>query len=204
VPPFVKTSSAAPGGPARNRSFFFGSYEGLRLQRSLTRTFSVPTAAERAGNFATSATICDPLTIPTAGVCTPFQGNQIPAGRIDPLAAALLGLVPLPTADQGPQNLTAVEDQDRTLNQFSLRLDHRLGARSAVHRFSTFDEQTALRTSALQEALVPGLAVRSRQPRNVVASHHARSGPWLQRTASWLDERGRRANQPESRESIRE
>ena len=41
------------GGPlVRNRSFFFGSFEGLRMQRSLTRTFSVPTAAVRAGNFA--------------------------------------------------------------------------------------------------------------------------------------------------------
>ena len=43
----------ALGGPlARNRSFFFGSYERTQMHRSLTRTFSVPTAAVRAGNFA--------------------------------------------------------------------------------------------------------------------------------------------------------
>jgi Carboxypeptidase regulatory-like domain len=177
VPPLRQDQfGGAFGGPLRrNRSFFFGSYEGLRLRRSLTRTFSVPTAAERAGNFATSATICDPMTIPTAGVCAPFQGNQVPAGRIDPLAAALLGHVPLPTADQGPQNLTAVEEQDRTLHQFSLRLDHRVGASDQLFgRFSTFDadETQPFGTSALQEALVPGFGRSlTTTTRNVVASH---------------------------------
>ena len=87
-----RTSSAASlGGPlVRNRSFFFGSFEGLRLNRSLTRTFSVPPAAVRAGNFAGLPPICDPLTIPTTGACTPFPNNQIPASRIDPIASALL------------------------------------------------------------------------------------------------------------------
>ena len=67
------------GGPLRrNRSFFFGSFEGLRMKRSLTRTFSVPTAAVRDGNFAGLAPICDPLTIPTMGMCAPFTNNQIP------------------------------------------------------------------------------------------------------------------------------
>ena len=83
------------GGPLRrNRSFFFGSFEGLRMKRSLTRTFSVPTAAVRAGNFAGLAPICDPLTIPTTGTCAPFANNQIPAARIDPIATALLQHVP--------------------------------------------------------------------------------------------------------------
>ena len=77
------------GGPIRrNGTFFFGSFEGLRMKRSLTRTFSVPGASVRAGDFAGLGTICDPLTIPTTGVCTPFAGNRIPAARVDPIAAA--------------------------------------------------------------------------------------------------------------------
>ena len=79
------------GGPiARNRTFFFGSYEGTKVRRSQTTVFSVPTAAARAGNLAGVASICDPLTRPTTGLCTPFPNNQIPANRIDPIAAAFL------------------------------------------------------------------------------------------------------------------
>src|ERR1051325_11473975 len=40
------------GGPiVRNSTFFFASYEGQRIHRSLTRTFSVPSADARAGHF---------------------------------------------------------------------------------------------------------------------------------------------------------
>jgi len=177
VPPLRQDQfGGALGGPLlRNRSFFFGSYEGLRLKRSLTRTFSVPTAAERTGNFAGHAPICDPLTIPTSGACSPFGGNQIPAERIDPLAAALLEHVPLPSSGQGPQNLAAVEAQDRTLNQFSVRLDHRLGpSDQLIGRFSTFDadETQPFGTSALQETLVPGFGRSlTTSTRNVAVSH---------------------------------
>ena len=53
VPPLRQNQfGGAIGGPiARDRSFFFFSYEGQRAHRSLTRTFSVPTAAARAGDF---------------------------------------------------------------------------------------------------------------------------------------------------------
>src|SRR5688572_2232754 len=50
VPPLRQNQyGAAIGGPVlENRTFFFGSFEGTRMRRSLTRTFSVPTAAVRA------------------------------------------------------------------------------------------------------------------------------------------------------------
>ena len=53
VPPLRQDQfGGTVGGPLlRNRSFFFGSFEGLRMNRSLTRTFSVPTAAVRAWQF---------------------------------------------------------------------------------------------------------------------------------------------------------
>jgi hypothetical protein len=173
------------GGPLRrNRSFFFGSFEGLRMKRSLTRTFSVPSGAVRAGNFAGLGTICDPLTIPTTGSCAPFANNQIPAGRIDPIAAALLQHVPAATSTSNAQNLTAVEQQNRDLNQFSVRLDHELtGSDRLFARFSTFDadESQPFGTSALQESLVPGFGRSlTTRTRNLVASHtHTFGSSWL-------------------------
>jgi hypothetical protein len=166
----------AVGGPlVRDRSFFFGSYEGSRMGRALTRTFSVPTPAVRAGDFTGFAPICDPLAIAASGVCAPFAGNRIPAGRIDPIAAALVTHVPLPTSAAAVQNLTSVEEQDRQVDQISMRLDHRLGNSSQIFgRFSTFDadEIQPFGASALQEALVPGFGRSlTTRTRNAVLSH---------------------------------
>jgi len=164
------------GGPIRrNGSFFFGSFEGVRMKRSPTRTFSVPGAAVRRGDFSSLPTICDPTTIPVTGVCTPFPGNRIPADRIDPIAAALLLRVPAPTGGGETQNLTAVEEQTRTLNQFSVRIDHQLTPYDQLlARFSTFDADEAqpFGTSALQETLVPGFGrTLTTHTRNLAASH---------------------------------
>jgi hypothetical protein len=166
----------ALGGPIRqNRSFFFASFEGLRLDRSVTRTFSVPSLAAREGRFDGLGVICDPLTIPSTGVCAPFPGNRIPASRIDPLAAAFLQHVPAPTSEGSVQNLVAAETQPRDINQVSVRIDHMLGGSDQIFgRFSTFDaeETQPFGTSALQEALTPGFGRSlTTTTRNLVLSH---------------------------------
>jgi hypothetical protein len=177
VPPLDQHQFGATlGGPiVRDRSFFFASYEGQRMQRSLTRTFSVPSDAVRNGNFAGLGAICDPLTIPATGSCTPFAGNQIPASRIDPIASAFLLQVPRATSGGQVQNLTSVEEQTRDVDQVSVRLDHRLSnADQLFFRLSTFDadELQPFGTSSLQETLVPGFGrTLTTKTRNVSASH---------------------------------
>ncbi len=177
VPPLTQNQfGGAFGGPTiKDRSFFFVSYEGTQMDRSLTRTFSVPSDAVRSGNFAGFTPICDPRTIPTAGACTPFANNQIPADRINPIAAALLGQVPHATSSAQFQNLTSVEELARDINQFSVRIDHRLGDGDQLFgRFSTFnaDELQPFGTSALQETLVPGFGrTLGTNTLNVSASH---------------------------------
>jgi hypothetical protein len=145
------------------------------MRRSQTNVFSVPTAAARSGNFADVGTICDPLTIPSAGVCAPFTNNQIPADRIDPIAAAFLQHVPLPTSGGQFQNLGATEESTRNMHQMSVRVDHRLtDADQLFGRFSTFDAEDLqpFGTSALQESLVPGFGrTLTTHTRNLVASH---------------------------------
>lgn len=167
---------ASLGGPiVLNRSFFFVSYEGQRMRRSLTRTFSVPSAAIRGGDFSGFAPVCDPLTLPSAGVCAPFADNRIPQDRIDPIATEFLTRVSLPTSGAPFQNLTSVEEQTRQVDQFSVRVDHRLSAEDSLFaRFSTFDadETQPFGTSVLQETLVPGFGRSLRtKTRNLVASH---------------------------------
>ena len=155
VPPLDQRQyGGSLGGPiVPDRTFFFVSFEGQRTERSLTKTFSVPSAGVRAGDFSGAAAIRDPLTGAT------FPGNRIPADRIDPVATAFLAEVPMPTGAGEVQNLTAVETLDRQVDQFSLRIDHRLGNNDQLlARFSTFDARDIqpFGTSVQQESLVPG------------------------------------------------
>jgi hypothetical protein len=90
---------ATLGGPiVRNKLFYFGSYEGTRDKQNATRTISVPTAALRRGDLSGSSTpIYDPLTgNPDGSGRTPFAGNIIPQERIDPIAAKIISLMPMP------------------------------------------------------------------------------------------------------------
>ena len=149
------------GGPiVRDRTFFFASYERQDTRRSITKTFSVPDAAVRGGDFSGWGPICDPLTIdPVTGSCRPFAGNRIPADRLDPIAGEFLANVPLPTGDERFQNLTSVEPQDKDVHQFSVRVDHRPAEADHLFlRLSTFDadEIQPFGTGVQQESLVPG------------------------------------------------
>jgi hypothetical protein len=160
VPPLTQHQFGANlGGPiVPNRSFFFLSYEGQRIDRSLTQTFSVPTSALRAGDFSGQAALCDPLTRTAAG-CTPFAGNRIPLNRLDPAAVALLAHVPGPTSDGLVQNLLAVENQHNPMDQFTARVDQRLaGDDTLFGRFTVYDisDRQPFGSSSLNEALVPG------------------------------------------------
>ena len=214
VPPLRQNQfGGALGGPLRrNRTFFFGSFEGLRHAAVAdAHVLGADGGGARRRLRRRSAPICDPLTIPATGVCTPFADNQIPAGRIDPIAAALLAA--RAAADVGArslQNLTAVEEQERDLDQFSVRA--RSSARptptSCSPAFSTFDadEMQPFGTSALQETLVPGL--------RPLADDDARATWWPATRASsarsmlnelrvgWMTVVGR-ADQPEPRRRLR-
>ncbi len=105
------------GGPiVKDHAFFFVDYEGTRITRGATRLTRVPTADERAGIF--SSTIKDPLT----GL--PFANNQIPSDRIDPYAAAILSLLPMPN-QPGANNFfrtpNLLDNSDRLLARVDWR-----------------------------------------------------------------------------------
>ncbi len=106
---------AEAGGPlffphynGRNRTFWFASWEGFRLRTGQPFTATVPTVAERSGDFsAINIPIVDACAnnVNAQGACpgsnaTPisFSGNIIPPNRINPTSKALLDLWPLPNS----------------------------------------------------------------------------------------------------------
>ena len=122
----------------RNRTFFFGGYEGVRQRSLQTSTITIPSAAEMAGDFSQTfnpagqpVIIFDPTsTVRTATgayVRTPFAGNRIPANTIDPVAARLLTYYPKPnTPGTGParvNNFTAAGASQINDDNFDARLD---------------------------------------------------------------------------------
>ncbi len=114
------------GGPIiKNRTFFFGSYEGLRQRTASTPFLSYGTAAMRSGDFTGLPALRDPLS---GGI---FPNNQIPTSRLDPRSQTLLGFVPLPdTAGTGPAgtgaNYVTSVPNIIDVNRYSARVDHQL------------------------------------------------------------------------------
>jgi hypothetical protein len=160
IPPFHQNQSGGTlGGPVhRNKTFFFLSYEGQRVRKSLTQTFSVPTAAMRRGDFSALPTVYDPAET-TNGHRQPFSNNQIPSGRLDPVGAALLAQIPFPNLAGIAQNLRYIGNQRTNGNQYSARLDHQFSTKDTTYlRASLFDAREAdpFGSGVLQESLLPG------------------------------------------------
>ena len=125
----------------KDKAFFFGNYEGLRLAKSLTRTFLAPTASLRSGQFTTP--IRDPQNCTNPNVlttCAFFTNNTIPDARISPLAKALLQFVPLPNRAGGPNNFTDSPQELNDGDQFTIKTNVQLGEKDeGFVRYSYYD-----------------------------------------------------------------
>jgi hypothetical protein len=86
------------GGPIKkNKLFFFFDYLDVLDHEANTNLVTIPPDQWRGGNLSTAPTIIyDPATgNPLDGTGrTPFAGNIIPLNRINPVSAAILGLIP--------------------------------------------------------------------------------------------------------------
>jgi hypothetical protein len=146
---------ASLGGPIRkNRTFFFTDYMGFIIRQAQPVLATVPTAKMRAGDFSESfpgsaaRLIYDPATThidPATGrqVRDPFPNNQIPAGRIDPIAAKLMALYPLPTAtDRLVGNFLANPVKEFNQNYVNARIDHTLSQSDSLFGRVTLDHAT--------------------------------------------------------------
>lgn len=123
------------GGPLqRDKTFFFFSYEGLRLIQSVTALGNVPTAAQQSGNFSGFATLKAPTNYDALAVAnnvinpaflTASQLQSYTVGK------ALLSYYPSPNIN-GANNYSFDGRRTEHANQYSLRLDHTFSASDSV------------------------------------------------------------------------
>lgn len=129
------TFGATLGGPIkRDKTFFFGSWESMRLRQGFTQNTTVPTAAFRNGDFSsllrTDFSNRTPVVIYDWTTGKPFTNNVIPSNRLNPLAQAFLNrFVPLPnqpgTGGIIPiNNYQSLAPQQTATDQFLPRIDH--------------------------------------------------------------------------------
>jgi len=125
------------GGPAiRNRTFFFGAFEWLYDTFPEPGQFTVPTEAQRNGDFSAllpSIVIYDPLTAVRRAdgrvERRPFPGNIIPANRISSIAREYLTYYPLPNqpgTGQGINNFITANSRGDDFYSMNYRVDHTL------------------------------------------------------------------------------
>ncbi len=117
------------GGPIKkNKLFAFGDYQGMRQRNDGSLLTTVPTQAERNGNFsALGVPIYDPNTgNPDGSGRTRLPNAQIPTTEISTQAQNLLTLVPMPNfGAPGASNNNYIATGGATFNtnKFDLRVD---------------------------------------------------------------------------------
>ena len=133
------------GGPIRkDKTFFFGTYSGLRQNiGQFLNSAVVPTALERSGNFSQDKTKPnDPLN-----GNAPFPGGIIPANRFDPVASKILNQY-IPLANLPGNGWQGYVPNPYNTDEELIKVDHQLNERQRL----TGSYYTTAGTNTIQPA----------------------------------------------------
>ncbi|MCY7376136.1 MAG: TonB-dependent receptor [Pyrinomonadaceae bacterium] len=153
-PPLIRNQFGFTfGGPIiKDRTFFFGDYEGFRqVQKNLV--FSrIPTLDERQGilNIRNASGVLQPIRNPLTGAI--YTNGQVPLSAITPFARKVLSELPSPNSTLVPGNNYQEAVLNRNFNdKYNVRLDHNFN-----DSFSIFGRWSYRQSNAFEAPNIPG------------------------------------------------
>ena len=166
---------ATLGGPIiKNRTFFFGDFEGTNLREAQTQILSVPIPEFRNGDFSAvlgeplgvldpagqevySGSLFDPATGDADGLGRlVFPGNIIDSFRFSPQAKKILDMMPMPNVpDALTENYSVRVPTPRDTYNFDARVDHLLTPSTNLFVKFNFKNTHAESFSSVGAALRP-------------------------------------------------
>ncbi|MGP8247647.1 MAG: carboxypeptidase regulatory-like domain-containing protein [Bryobacteraceae bacterium] len=142
------------GGPLRIPKIYSGktwtvylTVQGTRARSAQSNVSTVPTAAERGGDFSGLTLRNQPITIYDPLSSAPFPNNVMPASRINPAAAGLLQYFPLPLYSGIVQNYAIDPSTPSATNSVGLRLGGPITTKDRI----SFNEQYSGNSSTSQQ-----------------------------------------------------
>lgn len=158
IPPFARNEfGATVGGPimlpeiydGRDRTFFFGEYQGFRQVLGTTQVFPVPTADERKG--------IDTIIYPDG------THDTLTVTTVDPRVVPVLARYPLPndpTGSYGARTYAASSKVTTRTDQFSVRVDHRISNKAQLLSRFSLNQVTGPVTNPDQTAVDPSFGIQ--------------------------------------------
>ena len=129
----------------RDRTFYFGEYQGFRQVLGTTQVSPVPTVAERQG-IDTATFPGDTLTVPVNAAVLPVL-NQYP-------------LPNQPAGAFGERTYAASSKVSTRTDQFSVRIDHRISNKASLLTRFSLNQVTGPLTNPDQTAIDPSFGVQ--------------------------------------------
>ena len=146
---------ATAGGPLRkNKLFAFGYYEGFRNRQGNTQSATVPTAAERNGDF---TGLASPLLNYAAGG-TAFPGGVIPPSMFSPIGLNVIKLYPLGNVTPSIYTTTVVNHNDD--DQAGMRIDLNQSERDQFFARYSWSSGVNLNPISIRGTPLPGFPTR--------------------------------------------
>jgi outer membrane receptor protein involved in Fe transport len=124
----------------KNRTFFYGAYEGYRYSRAANSFLHLPTDAELSGDLSGQAQAYNPFSTrpdpnkPGGFIRDPFPGNQIPANLTDTRLVSFAKSIRPALVNTGVANNNALDNTPRREHQdeYSARIDQNIGTKDFI------------------------------------------------------------------------